>query len=51
MRAREYGDLSTEEFNSLWESARQAGRRLVAMIKSGNFAVAKPHGSGLRPHG
>ena len=51
MRAREYGYLNTEEFNLLWESAKQAGRRLGAMIKSGNFAVAKTHGSGLRPHG
>jgi len=38
MRAKDYGYLSTETFNSLWNSAKQVGRRLGSMLKSGDWS-------------
>jgi four helix bundle protein len=38
MRARDYGYLSTEAFDSAWQPAKQVGRRLGSMIKSGDWS-------------
>lgn len=38
MRAKAYGYLGTELFDSVWKSAKQVGRRLGSMIKSGDWS-------------
>lgn len=38
MRARDYGYLTHENFEKLWESAKLVGRRLGSMIKSGDWS-------------
>lgn len=38
MRAKAYGYLDTETFDSLWDSAKLVGRRLGSMIKSGDWS-------------
>jgi hypothetical protein len=38
MRAKAYGYLSPMAFDSVWQSAKQVGRRLGSMLKSGDWA-------------
>ena len=38
MRAKAYGYLDIETFESLWDSAKLVGRRLGSMIKSGDWS-------------
>jgi four helix bundle protein len=38
MRARDYDYLDTQAFTSLWEHSKRIGRRLGAMLKSGNWS-------------
>ena len=38
MRARDYGYINTATFDSCWQQAQQVGRRLGAMMNSGNWS-------------
>jgi len=38
LRAQAYGYLNAEAFAELWQSAKQAGRRLGSMMQSGNWS-------------
>jgi len=38
MRARDYNYLDTQAFTSMWECSKRIGRRLGAMLKSGNWS-------------
>jgi four helix bundle protein len=38
MRAKEYGYIESEPFEELWNAAKQVGRRLGSMLKSGDWS-------------
>ena len=38
MRAKAYGYLSTAAFEPIWQMAKQVGRRLGSMLKSGDWS-------------
>ena len=38
MRAKDYGYLGTDAFDSAWQQAKRVGRRLGSMLKSGDWA-------------
>ena len=39
MRAKAYGYLSTAAFDPVWQMAKQVGRRLGSMLKSGDWSL------------